>query len=225
MESKTKACIISVGIGGWYAQGIKRLRESLIYHGFAHDVITWSDILPPFSEPHHENPYSFKIAAFAHAMQLGYTHIIWLDASFWAVRDPYAIFDIISEKGFYLWSSGVNCAQQCNDYCLAYFNVTRDTAEGMKGIASGIVGLNIENPTAKEFLDQWIKACSNGVFKGSRDHANQSQDPRFLFHRQDQSAASIIANKLNMNIDECNEHVMYYRPVMPESIIFTLRGL
>ena len=42
MESSVKHCIINASNGaGWYPKGTKRLKESLIYHGFNGDIITF----------------------------------------------------------------------------------------------------------------------------------------------------------------------------------------
>jgi len=225
MDSSIKHCIISVGKGGWYPEGVERLEKSLNYHGFTGDVITWKRRLPPNSPTHKENPYAFKTYAFRWAVEQGYTHIMWLDSSAWVIKNPSQIFDIINEQGHYFWGSGHNCAQTCNDKSLEYFGITRDQAEVMHDLSSGLVGLNITNERSKQFLGLWLEACDNGIFKGSRLHDGQSQDPRFCFHRQDQSCASIIANQLGMKIDQPNILCGYYAPVMPESLVVCYKGM
>ncbi len=75
--------IICAGIGSWYPHGVARLIRTLNFHGWAGDTLTWPGIDPPSSRPHGEYPYYFKIAAFEWALYRGYTHILWVDASFW----------------------------------------------------------------------------------------------------------------------------------------------
>jgi hypothetical protein len=223
MDSGAKACIINVAIGGWYPKGQQRLVRSLVHHGFNHDILTWDN----FPNDNYDKlcPYNIKPAALEQALNLGYTHILWLDSSVWAVNDPNKMFDIINGQGYYLGNSGYNCAQTCNDKTLKYFGVTRDEAEEITDCASGILGLNVSNPIAKEFAKLWIKAGKDGAYEGSREHDNQSKDPRFLFHRQDQSAASIIAHKLGMKLTPFGGPVAYYEKQLNEETIFTLRGM
>jgi hypothetical protein len=223
MESNIKHCIINVAIGGWYQKGQKRLEKSLIHHGFSGDFLTWTDW--PNDNYNKSCLYNAKAAAFEEAIALGYTHIVWADASIWAIRNPDEFFDIVNRDGYYFWMSGYNCAQVCSDKCLDYFDVDRDTAETFNDISSGLFGINLENETAARFINEWIQSAKDGAFLGSRLHDNQSKDKRFCFHRQDQSCASIIANKLGMKLHTAMQHVCYYQPKMEDNIIFTLRGI
>jgi len=223
METTVRACIISAGIGSWYPAGVQRLKRSLINHGFNWDILTWSDW------PNHNFDiscnYNVKAAAFEEAIKQGFTHILWLDASVWAVKDPNPIFDLINEKGYYFWANGYNCAQECSDTCLHYFEVSRDEAEKMPVAGTGIFGINITNSVGNEFIERFIQAAKDRVFNGSRFHDNQSSDPRFLHHRQDQSAASIILNQLGCIIDLDGDYCSYYKPKMKKSVIFAIRGM
>jgi hypothetical protein len=224
MESKIKACIINAAIGSWYPQGQKRLVKSLNFHGFNWDVLTWDDW--PNQSFGTQNNYNVKASAFEEAIKQGYTHILWLDCSVWAIKDPNPIFDIINEQGYYFWPNGYNCAEECSDKCLDYFNVSRDLAETWKIASTSMFGINITNPIGKEFIDRFLQSAKDGVFDGSRFHDGQSKDYRFLHHRQDQSAASIILNQLECKIHEPGDLSMYAGNYMiPESVIFLMRGM
>lgn len=223
MDCQIKNCIINVGIGAWYPKGFERLKRSLIYHGYAGDILTWTDF--PNNNYDKSCIYNAKAAAFEEAIKMGYTHIMWNDCSAWAIQSIDPIFDIVNEKGYYLLRSGYNCAQTCSDKCLDYFGVDRDTAETYPDSSSCVVGVNIENPEAKQFIERFIQAGKDGVFVGSRLHDNQSEDPRFCWHRQDQSAVSMISNMMGLQLNNLNELVSYYSPQMPGSTILALRGL
>jgi hypothetical protein len=224
MESNFKYCIINASTGdSWYPKGSRRLKNSLNYHGFAGDVLTWDKW--PNNDFDKSCPYNIKASAFMEAIKLGYTHILWVDCSGWAIKDPIKLLDIVNEDGYYFWRSGTNSAQTCSDNCLNYFGISRDEAEAFEDCSSGIMGVNLFNPKAKEFIEKWIESARAGVFNGSRLHDNQSKDKRFLFHRQDQSAASVIINKMKLKLHDPGIHISYYQKEVNESVIFLLRGL
>jgi hypothetical protein len=67
------------------------------------------------------------------------------------------------------------------------------------------MGFNIHNPTAKEFLDQYISASELGVsspYNGdwSNNNLEVSNDMRVKGHRHDQSVASVLAEQMNIPI-------------------------
>lgn len=217
-------CIINVGIGDWYPKGTKRLERSLIYHGFDGEILTWINKFPN-NNYDKSNLYNVKASALEEAISLGYTQILWADCSMWAIKPPKEIFDIINDEGIYIETNGYNCAQECSDNCLKYFSVSRDEAEKMSMCSSGMFAVNINNPIGKEFADLWIKSAKEGVWNGSRLKDNQSQDSRFLHHRQDQSAASIILNKLNVKMRNLGTMFNYYESKETDKTIFLCRGL
>lgn len=225
----TKPVIINCGIHGWYKAGSERLERSLIYHGYAGDMLFWRDELPPGCPPHNENPYAFKVYAFREAIRLGYRTICWLDCSFWAIKNPMNIFDIIAEHGVFAFRSGYNCAQTCTDLLLNSTGFTRDEAEQLPEIATGIVGLHIDNPDGNNVWTAWNEYCDMGLFKNARGHnPEESPDPRFLHGRQDQSAFSIAVHRSGVKFDY-QDFVSYYNGgnpgYIPEKCYFFIGGL
>lgn len=224
--SKAKVCIISVGIGGWYGDGVRRLVRTLNYHGFPGDILTWADAYPPLSYPHEEMPYYFKIAAFEDALRQGYTHILWVDASFWAVKNPIPLFDIIDEQGYYMFSSGYNLAQTVNDAALSKLDLTRDEVEASTEWASGCVGFNFRNPDAVHIYSLWKEYMDAGLSIGGRFHDGQSKDPRFMHHRQDQSCLSLAMHRLKLKNEKGLDYVAYKNTGhVPEKLIFFIEGI
>ena len=222
--SKVKVCILNASNGtGWYPVGSHRLKRSLIHHGYAHDLLFFSNW--PNNEFDKMCPYNIKASAFAEALKKDYDIILWADCSVWAVDYPYPVLDIINHDGYYFWRSGYTCAQTCSDKCLDYFGVDRDTAETYQDVCTALFGIHTKNELGAKFINEWLRSAKEGQFKGSRDHDGQSTDPRFLFHRQDQSCASIIANKLGMKIHEEGDHIQYYKKKQPAHPVFTMRGL
>lgn len=223
MDSKIKHCIINAHNNfGWYQKGQDRLRGSLNYHGFNGDLIFLSGW--PNDKYDKSCSYNIKAAALEIAIESGYQIVLWLDCSVWAIADPNKIFDVINEKGHYFWGSGYNCAQVCSDKCLGVFGISRDEAEKIKDCSSSMFGLNLSNPDSYAWAIDFINHAKQGTFKGSRYHDGQSKDPRFLFHRQDQSVASLLIHKYKMTITEPNVYSAYY-PAQEDTVIFQMRGM
>ncbi len=224
MDSNTKHCIInSFTNDGWYKRGSERLKNSLIHHGYSGDIIIYEG----FANDNYDKlcKYNVKAAAFEETIKKGYTHLLWLDCSVWALKNPDAIFDVINQEGYYFWKSGYNCAQTCNDNSLNYFDLSRDEAEKMPDCSTSMFGVNLSNPKAMEFITRFINACKDGVAVGSRFHDGQSKDERFLFHRQEQSVASLLIGLMGLRMHDPAEYSIYYQQEMPDSVIFTMRGM
>lgn len=210
-----KPVFVCSGIGSWYKAGVDRLERSLIYHGSAADIMFYRDEYPPNSPTHEENPYAFKIYGIREAINKGYKIICHIDSSFWAIKNPDPIFDIINEHGVFAFRSGYNCAQTVPDNLLEYVGIDRDFAETIPETATGIVGLNLDNPDGKKVFDYWSGFCDMGFFKNSRTHNSlESQDPRFLFGRQDQSAFSMALHKAGVSF-LYEDYVAYYNNGRP----------
>lgn len=223
--TSNRAVIISAGIGGWYPAGVRRLVRTLNFEGWGGEILTWTDY--PSGCPTHEDvPYYFKIACFEEAIRGGFTHILWVDASFFAVKNPMPMFDIINDQGYWFFSSGYNLAQSVNDTALKYVGRTRDEAEKQTEWASGCVGVNLENPDGKKLYERWKFYMDAGLSRGSRFHDNQSQDPRFLFHRQDQSCLSLAIWELGLRNNRVDDMVAYKgTDYNPDKIIFFIQSL
>lgn len=205
-----RTCFLNVGISEWYSKGSDRLQASLIQHGFKGDHLVWKDkwpdAVPGLNQGH---IYNVKADAFQHALNAGYTTIIWGDSSIFATRSLDRFIDTINAKGYWIGQSGHNCAQTASDAQLQYFGVSRDWAENVPDCATGIFGVNMDFEQPRRFIRTWIQAAKDGAFAGSRHHDGQSKDPRFKYARQDQSAMSLILGKQGVTLDHFNEHAAF----------------
>lgn len=215
--------IVNASTGLWYVNGSNRLRDSLRSVSFNGTPLIFKDFWP-----HHafdkSNPYNLKAAAISYAINAGHKQILWADSSMWAIKNIQPIFDVISQNGFYAESNGANCAQECSDKCLDYFKVSRDEAEKIPMVSSGLIGFDLNHEKGKEFADKWIKSSLNGAWNGSRLHDRQSNDRRFLYHRQDQSAASLIIHQLRLPMFSLGKY-WNYDPTETSETIFKCRGM
>jgi hypothetical protein len=205
----------------WYPKGSERLAKSL-------DAVGWTDykIYNQYSLGLYDEscPYTIKADILHTAAMLTTARwLLWVDCSAWAIRNPKPIFDIIKKDGYYFWTSGYNAAQTCSDKCLDYFGINRDTAETYQDAATGIFGIDLHNEIGYNFFKQWSKAALDGVFNGSRFHDNQSEDPRFLFHRQDQSVASCLIGKMGLKFN--HDDLCKFDGQEDERTIFKLKGM
>lgn len=187
----------------WYPHGARRLERTLVQQGStAHHLF-----ISGFQSENYDRscPYNIKADALELAVSKGYRKIIWNDCSHYYTKSPNRIWDIINVDGYFFWRSGWNCAQTSTDKQLEYFNISRDEAENIHECSSSIAGFDLDNPIANKALEMWIQAAKDGLFKGSRHHdINDSQDPRFLFGRQDQSCLSLIIHKVGATFYDGN---------------------
>lgn len=165
-----------------YKPGQDRLKQSLIDYEI--DLFLFDPKTLPESPSHKDNPYAFKIYAIQKVRDMGYTQILWLDASLYAVKDPEPVFQWLTEKGIFMEEAGHWAGTWSPDYVLKYFGVTKEEAMTMPMFSAGFTGLDFTNPISIEFFAEWREAMLNGMFKGD-----------WKTSRHDMSSASIIANK------------------------------
>lgn len=224
MKQEHPAVFISAGIGAWYNTGIDRFKGSLIDKGVAADFQFWKDEWPPGKFPR-ECIYTIKAAAFEFAIKSGYKTIIWGDASVWAVNPVNGFINEVNAKGYWLGHSGHNAAQTCSDACLKYFGITRDEAEKIHDCATGLFGVNLDFDGPRRFIERFIQAGRDQAFHGARNHAGQSGDRRFLYHRQDQSCATIIAHQEGMKLDAWQSRVAFRWDKTKPEHVFRCEGM
>ncbi len=177
---------------GWYAKGQERLRESLnghdetlcFYPNFPNNLFKKS------------NGYNIKPSALYEAAKT-HSQLLWLDCSCWVIKDLQPIWDMVDRQGYYFMNSGFNCSNYCNDKSLKYFGLTRDEAQEIDMISSGCFALDLDNPKGKNIYDKLLQSAVDNIF----DNGTGSSDPRYIAHRHDQSALSIILHKLGCSIE------------------------
>lgn len=224
--------IANISIGSetsWYHAGQARLWHSLIEVGEPDKDIAKHAMGYPINDHtvYHEKVAWIKTVAMYADM------ILWLDCSITAVRPLEEIWRYIESNGVYLYQSGANCAETCNDHCLASYGISRDEAAGIPECASNVVGINLTHPTGRTFFNLWMASLENGANIGVKwpteeQRLAESNDPRFKYHRQDQSSASLAAHLSGVKLEPeghfvvRHENLEYHKD--KESIIFVLRG-
>lgn len=248
MRADEKICILSCHDNTkWYAKGQQRLKNSLVHHGFNWDFLGLSAEAKtdnrnrPFweiqnhryymptqtGERGESHGYTLKIAAFEHAMKLGYEIIMWLDSSVYAVQNPNPFFDVIGTTGYYFWPCGFSIGQTTSDRCLNHFGLTREAALQIPDCSSSMLGLHMGNPYAQAFYKDWKGAALAGVFAGSRGEIIPPKNGQKFYHRHDQSAASCSIWKNGLEITPVNTYSSYANDQgkYKDSVYFVMRGM
>lgn len=223
------ACVISFGHGGHYPVGVSRLERSLNFTGWAGGIMTWKNELPPDCPDPNDYPYAFKVYCFEEAFKEGYKVVLWADASVYPIKPIMPIFDYINDNGLYFFKSGYSLAETTTDALLRYAgNINREDLINVSEFATGLVGINIENPKGKEFFETWKQYMLDGMFKGSRFHnPADSAHPLFRFSRQDQAAASVVLHKMGITTaGEDRDFIAYYgTDYNLHELIFWIQGI
>lgn len=198
-----------------YLNGQKRLSKSLN----GHKQLMLNSYTAINSPTHQESPYEFKLNSIEEALKLD-DIVLWCDSSLWLVGDLKVIEDLIVNEGYLLTECGHWVGDWTNKFTRDYFNLTEEESKvpgGMFMFSAGFVGLNKNSPVAMEFLRQWKESAKAGCFRGSH-----------VDHRHDQSAGSIIAQRLGMKFKRGGSLLSYVGPgySQPEpSSVFYLQGI
>lgn len=227
-----KRCIVSfANNAGRYVQNMARLSDSL-RNNFDGDFIGFVGEASLGAPLHSEAPYEFKIHAIDKVKQQGYTSVIWLDSSVFAIGNVSPIFERLEDQGLVFQEAGHMLGTWSNDATLDYFGISRDAAMAMPMIGNaGFLGFDFTNHVANDFFNQWVQSMNANLFKGAwnNDNKTESQDERCRGHRHDMAASSSIVNQLGIfdlayKGDEVLQYAGPYDQTLNSSIILKAQG-
>lgn len=180
-----------------YALGQQRLANSL--NGYKKLMLTSYTAIG--SPTHLESPYEFKCHAIEAASKYDPV-VLWMDSSMYVRGDLSKIEKIILEDGYFMEEAGHYVNDWCNDHCRKVLNYNwRGDEDKYLMFSAGLLGLNMEDDTARLWFEQWKESALRGCFRG--DWAN---------HRHDMTAGSILAQRLNMKYQRGGSHLSYLGP-------------
>ncbi len=207
--------ITTVAIGGHYPRAAARLIERFNAVSPGYQIQAWVNTLPPGApkdvivDGYDYTAYCAKPFALEYARKCGATQAILLDASFFPIRPIMPMVEHIQRAGYYLCKNDFKVGEWSSDDCLRRMDVTREEAFRMEEISSYCVGVDFtqEWHKGREMLEDWMDAARQGAFPGphtatghpGRNPGFVSTDARVKGHRHDQTALSIIANRLGMD--------------------------
>lgn len=200
----THRCIVNVAVDRWFPRGAARLMGSLSQHSpNRQEEMCWTKNFPEGSPTHAEAPYAFKTYAVEAAKAAGYTSILWLDASMWAVRDLEPLWQEIETHGSCFFRTGFALGHYATDAALSQLGRSRDDSMTTSLCAGGIYGLDLTHEASRAFQAGMLDfAEDRKIFQGAWDNKSQqcSIDPRCLGHRHDMVPMAHLVEELGLHI-------------------------
>jgi hypothetical protein len=192
-----------------YSRGQQRLQASL--NGYK--TLMLNDYVSIGSPTHQESPYEFKVHAIEKAACFDPV-VLWMDSSMYVRGDLSKIEKIILKDGYFMEEAGHYVNDWCNDHCRKMLNYNSQGDEyKYLMFSAGLLGLDMNDATARLWFEQWKEAAKLGCFKG--DWRN---------HRHDMTAGSILAERLNMTYQRGGSHLSYvgpgYSKPEPTSVVY-----
>jgi len=220
-----RRALVSVATTTHYHNGAHRLLKACEKF----NVEAWYSTGEPTASPKHsEVPYAFKAFAIKEAVQRGIDCILWADASILPIRSLEPLWERIERDGYWISRNGYSNSTWTADSAYADLfkhefgdsQVNIDQARTLNRTIEHVVatafGLNVKHPKGKAFLDEYYRLASQTkAFCGpwwNEAHpdcpGHHDGNPRFSRcgpsdvrgHRHDQTAASVIAWRLGMEL-------------------------
>lgn len=165
-----------------------------------YDILQFKTFEEIGSPPHAVSPYEFKIHAILEAKRRGYTIVIWCDSPFRLIRPVDTLIPKIEKCGVYIQQDGWAVGQWANDKSLAYFNLSRDEVLTIPNASAGIMGFDFSKVVATVFLEKLLGCAREGLFFGkwNNNDKTESEDPRCLGHRHDQTCVELVAYQMGI---------------------------
>lgn len=226
-----RAIVSFANSNGYYMQRLARLSDSLRnnfdgdFLGFVHEATIGAPL-------HSEAPYEFKVHAIQKAKKEGYTSVLWLDSSVFAIANVNPIFERLETQGLVFQEAGHMLGTWSNDATLNYFGITRDKAMNLPMIGNaGFLGFDFNNTLAEKFFSSWANSMNAGLFKGqwTNELTSESKDKRCKGHRHDMSCSSAIVHQMGLfdlayKGDEVLQYAGPYDKTLNDTIILKAQG-
>lgn len=235
-----RRAVVSVGTDH-YQNGLERLEKSVKKFSPEAKFAGWN-ALPKEWPTHQDKPYAFKAHALATA-SYGADLLIWADAAVVAVKPMEPLWERIESEGYWFPLNGWTNYEWTADsaYEDLFPGIPIDVARGINKrfpqVVATTFGINIRKPIGMEFLKEYLRLSNTNAFCGPWTNSNSSeaqnwkQDPSrmgpcgpsdVLGHRHDQTAASLIAYRLKMKLEQCPGFFGYNPPA--ESVVLCAVG-
>jgi hypothetical protein len=213
-----RRAVVSVATTPHYQKGAHRLLKACEKF----NVEAWYSTGEPTGSPKHsEVQYAFKAFAIQEAVQRGIDCILWADASILPIRSLEPLWERIERDGYWISRNGFRNYEWTADSAYPdlfpeYRSLTKEARVvnfGIEHVVATTFGLNVKHPIGKAFLDEYYRLASQtkafcGPWINTAGNQTAGVGPRFgncgpsdvRGHRHDQTAASVIAWRLGMEL-------------------------
>lgn len=168
-------------------------------------------------------PYAFKAHALKAAAAQGYTTLLWCDACIVPVRPLAPLWERIERDGYWFAPCGFSNAEWTCDEAYhwlfpgAQLEPSRAINSAIPHVVATAFGISMEHEIGRQFLDEYLRLAATRAFIGPWHNTNAGPPPKgrnqerrwgpcgppsTLGHRHDQTAASVIAWRLGMKLDD-----------------------
>lgn len=217
-------CVVSFADTPRYQRGMERLRDSLLKQD--PDLVTMMyRQRETFWPSHQEKPYAFKAYALQSAGHLGFDTLIWADSCILPIRSLEPLWQKIETEGYWIARNGWTNYQWTADS--AYPDLfgpdkvhgrdmdrLRQINKEIPHVVATSFGISLQHARGREFLAEYFRLASEtNAFCGPWKNTPETPcgPPDVLGHRHDQTAASVIAWRLGMQLTDCPEIFAYGR--------------
>lgn len=196
-----KGFVVNVATGDHYIKGQKRLTQAL---GSGASMLAWTNILPAGSPPHREVPYAFKAFALQDAAERGNSLLLWADASILPIGSLGPLFDRIYENGYWISRNGWMNSEWTADSAYADLEVSREINACIPHVVGTAFGVNALHEKGRALLSEYVRLAKTRAFCGPWRNAQETPcgPAGVLGHRHDQTALSVIAWRLGLELTE-----------------------
>lgn len=238
-----KAAVVNVATGPHYIKGQERLQKSVTKHNKGVCNLGWTDILPDGCPDHAARPYAFKAYALKWAADQGVKRLLWADSSILCLGSLEPIWEHCAQHGVWMSRNGYTNYEWTADSAYpALFQAivnaedlscARKVNRGIEHVVATAMGIDLEHRDGRQFLKEYYRLASQTTaFVGpwtnrigtSTDSRIGECGPADVFgHRHDQTAASVIAWRLNIPLTN-PPYFFSYPPSQDQSTILLADG-
>lgn len=190
-----KPIIISCCVDGRdkYSEIVKPLEASIdkFWDG---DVMIYKEF-PEWCTSHSKVPYKFKFDMIQHALEEGYTQILWMDSTMRLLMHPLFLLKE-SKSGLVVFDNlGHPVKNYINDNALNIMLLKSEDIEGWKQIWGGLVFWDLKKQIAKDIFDDMRILIEAGAMM--EDNTTRHG---FVAHRHEQAVLSILVHNYNVEL-------------------------
>lgn len=201
--------VITVATTPHFARGQKRLAREFLCR--REQYVAWQE-LPPGCPSHDAVPYAFKAFALEHERNEGdFTTLLWCDSCILPIRDLEPVWEHIEKHGALIMRGGFANAEWTafKTYPELFPEFDWDGPEGkldalrramqvnrqIPHVVAGFFGLDLRHSIGRAILAEYYRLASE-----TRAFCGPREGPVGIAHRHDQTALSVIAWRLGVEL-------------------------